>query len=110
MRLIYRFEYEGGVSAGGELTISIDDCVIGRGRIAPTISKLPELADTFDDDFDANTLVTDEYQSDDHLVGAMRRLKIALDRYRSIQVCGVPTRILMLHKASPSSDRTTAIR
>ena len=46
--LSYQFVSDGGVNAGGEMRISVDGREIGRGRIARTISKLPEMTDTLD--------------------------------------------------------------
>ncbi|WP_222560072.1 arylsulfatase [Caenibius sp. WL] len=56
-RLVYEFRYDGGRNAGGEIIIRANGQEIGRGRIARTISKPPEMTDTFDIGFDADTPV-----------------------------------------------------
>lgn len=55
--LVYDFHYDGGRNAGGEMIITANGQEIGRGRIARTISKPPEMTDTFDVGFDADTPV-----------------------------------------------------
>jgi arylsulfatase len=55
--LEYEFHYDGGRNAGGEMVIRANGQEIGRGRIARTISKPPEMTDTFDVGFDADTPV-----------------------------------------------------
>jgi arylsulfatase len=75
-KLTWRFTSDGGVNAGGLLTIEIDGREIGRGRIARTISKLPELTDTFDVGFDADTPVCDEYSEGGRFEGIIRRVDV----------------------------------
>lgn len=79
-KLTYRFVSDGGVNAGGELTISVNEQEIGRGRIARTISKLPEMTDSFDVGFDADTPVSDEYASGGHFDGVIHRVDVEFDR------------------------------
>lgn len=78
--LEYRFVSDGGINAGGEMQIRVDGREIGRGRIARTISKLPEMTDTFDIGFDADTPVSDEYADGGHFNGALRRVDVELAR------------------------------
>jgi arylsulfatase A-like enzyme len=75
--LTYRFVSDGGMNAGGELSIHVDDREIGRGRIARTISKLPEMTDTLDIGFDADTPVTDEYADQGRFEGGIRRVDVS---------------------------------
>lgn len=55
--LEYEFRHDGGRNAGGTLLIRADGREIASGRIARTISMLPELTDTLDVGFDAATPV-----------------------------------------------------
>jgi arylsulfatase len=77
-RLTYRFRSDGGINAGGELAIEVDGAEIGRGRIARTISKLPEMTDTLDIGFDADTPVCDEYRDQGRFEGEIRRVDVEL--------------------------------
>ena len=55
----FRFEYDGGINAGGTMIILADGREIGRGRIDRTVSKLPEMTDTLDIGNDADTPVVE---------------------------------------------------
>ncbi|MEZ4281547.1 MAG: arylsulfatase [Myxococcota bacterium] len=77
--LAYQFVSDGGVNAGGELIIRIDGREVGRGRIARTISKLPEMTDTFDIGFDADTPVSDAYEPPGRFDAEIRRVDVTLD-------------------------------
>ena len=79
-RLVFDFRYDGGVNAGGEMTISANGNIIGRGRIARTISKLPEMSDTLDIGFDADTPVTSDYASGGHFPGRIGKVDIAVGK------------------------------
>ncbi len=57
VKLVYEFERLEGRNAGGTLVIRANGQEIGRGEIARTISKLPEMTDTLDIGFDADTPV-----------------------------------------------------
>lgn len=59
VHLEYEFRYDGGRNAGGEMIIRANGAEIGRGKIARTISKPPEMTDTFDVGFDADTPVVE---------------------------------------------------
>ena len=74
--LSYQFVSDGGVNAGGEMRISVDGRDIGRGRIARTISKLPEMTDTLDIGFDADTPVTAEYRDGGRFNGTLNRVDV----------------------------------
>ncbi|MCB1676491.1 MAG: arylsulfatase [Halioglobus sp.] len=78
--LTYQFISDGGINAGGEMRISVDGQEIGRGRIARTISKFPELTDTLDIGFDADTAVTDDYRDGGKFNGVIKRVDITIDR------------------------------
>lgn len=78
--LRYDFTSDGGVNAGGEMRISVDGREIGHGRIERTISKLPEMTDTFDVGFDADTPVSDEYRDGGHFNGRLLRVDVDLKR------------------------------
>lgn len=78
--LRYEFVSDGGVNAGGEMRISVDGREVARGRIARTISKLPEMTDTFDIGFDADTPVSSEYQDGGHFNGSLSRVDVDLKR------------------------------
>ncbi len=78
--LRYRFVSDGGINAGGEMQISVDEKEIGRGRIARTISKLPEMTDTLDIGFDADTPVSAEYHDGGGFNGSVNRVDITIDR------------------------------
>ncbi|MBK7729113.1 MAG: arylsulfatase [Gammaproteobacteria bacterium] len=78
--LRYRFVSDGGSNAGGEMQISADDKEIGRGRILRTISKLPEMTDTMDIGFDADTPVSAEYHDGGRFNGTVKRVDITIDR------------------------------
>ncbi len=78
--LRYEFVSDGGVNAGGEMRISIDGREVGRGRITRTISKLPEMTDTFDIGFDADTPVSSEYVDGGHFNGSLYRVDVDLSR------------------------------
>lgn len=51
-----------------------------RGRIARTISKLPEMTDTLDIGFDADTSVTDDYADGGHFTGRILKVDIAVGK------------------------------
>ncbi len=76
--LSYQFVSDGGVNAGGEMRISVDGREIGRGRIARTISKLPEMTDTLDIGFDADTPVTGEYLNGGRFNGTLSRVDVSI--------------------------------
>ncbi len=78
--LEYRFVSDGGINAGGEMQIRVDGREVGRGRIARTISKLPEMTDTFDIGFDADTPVSDEYADGGRFNGVLQRVDVELAR------------------------------
>jgi arylsulfatase len=77
--LTYQFVSDGGVNAGGEMRISVDGREIGRGRIVRTISKLPEMTDTLDIGFDADTPVTGEYRDGGRFNGTLSRVDVTID-------------------------------
>lgn len=56
-QLVFRFDRQAGHNAPGMMHILLNGTEIARGPIARTISKLPELTDTFDIGFDASTSV-----------------------------------------------------
>ena len=76
--LTFDFRYDGGVNAGGEMIISANGAEIGRGRIAATISKYPEMTDTLDIGFDADTPVTSAYPMGSRFAGTIARVDIAV--------------------------------
>ena len=78
--LTYRFISDGGINAGGEMRISVDGQEIGRGRIARTISKFPELTDTLDIGFDADTPVSSDYRDEGKFSGVIQRVDVKIDR------------------------------
>lgn len=78
--LRYRFVSDGGINAGGEMQISVDEKEIGRGRIVRTISKLPEMTDTLDIGFDADTPVSAEYHDGGRFNGSVNQVDITIDR------------------------------
>ena len=57
LRLEYEFRHDGGRNAGGTMIIRANGREIGNGRIARTITLLPEMTDTLDIGFDADTPV-----------------------------------------------------
>ncbi len=57
VRLAFEFRHDGGRNAGGTMTIRADGHELASGRIARTISLLPEMTDTLDVGFDADTQV-----------------------------------------------------
>ncbi|MCC2603231.1 arylsulfatase [Sphingopyxis yananensis] len=70
------FRYDGGRNAGGEMRLLANGQEIGRGRIARTISKLPEMTDTLDIGFDADTPVTNAYTSGGRFNGEIEKVEI----------------------------------
>ena len=76
--LTYQFVSDGGVNAGGEMRIGVNGKEIGRGRIARTISKLPEMTDTLDIGFDADTPVTGEYLNGGRFNGTLSRVDVSI--------------------------------
>ena len=78
--LEYQFVSDGGVNAGGEMRIRVDGREIGRGRIARTISKLPEMTDTLDIGFDADTPVTAAYRDGGRFNGTLSRVDVSIQR------------------------------
>jgi len=59
-------------------SVSIVETRSGRGRIARTSSKLPEMTDTVDIGFDAETLVTAEYADGGHFSDTLQRVDIRI--------------------------------
>lgn len=57
--LEYDFQFDGGRNAGGVMTIRANGRQVGQGRIARTLTLLPEISDTLDVGFDADTPVVD---------------------------------------------------
>jgi arylsulfatase A-like enzyme len=78
--LLFDFRYDGGVNGGGEMIISANGREVGRGRIARTISKLPEMTDTLDIGFDADTPVTDAYAAGGRFPGSIAKVEIAVGK------------------------------
>ena len=78
--LSYQFVSDGGVNAGGEIRIGVNGREVARGRIARTISKLPEMTDTLDIGFDADTPVCTEYRDEGRFNGVLSRVDISIDR------------------------------
>jgi len=76
VRLRYDFDYDGGFNAGGLMRISVNGQEVAQGRIARTLSKLPEMTDTFDVGFDADTPVTDDYASGGRFDGDIRKIEV----------------------------------
>ena len=76
--LVFDFRYDGGVNAGGEMRIEANGQEVARGRIARTISKLPEMTDTLDIGFDADTPVTDDYGRDSRFTGRIDKIDVAI--------------------------------
>jgi len=77
--LKYQFVSDGGTNAGGKMHISVDGREIGQGRVARTISKLPEMTDTLDIGFDADTPVAPDYNDQGSFKGAVKRVDITID-------------------------------
>ena len=78
--LIFDFQYDGGINAGGEMVISANGSELARGRIPATISKYPEMTDTLDIGFDADTPVTSAYPFESRFIGDMRRVDIVVGK------------------------------
>ncbi|XHR99077.1 arylsulfatase [Sphingomonas sp. DBB INV C78] len=78
--LIFDFRYGGGINGGGEMVILANGREIGRGRIARTISKLPEMTDTLDIGFDADTPVTDDYAPGGRFTGHIAKVDVDVGR------------------------------
>ncbi|WOK36684.1 arylsulfatase [Sphingomonas sp. C3-2] len=76
--LVFEFTYDGGVNGGGEMAILSNGKEIGRGRIARTISKLPEMTDTLDIGIDADTPVTDDYALGEGFSGHIEKVEISV--------------------------------
>jgi arylsulfatase len=76
VRLRFDFDYDGGFNAGGLMRISADGRELARGRIGRTLSKLPEMTDTFDIGFDADTPVTDDYANGGRLDAGLDKVEI----------------------------------
>jgi len=76
VQLRYDFDYDGGFNAGGNLRISVNGREVASGRIARTLSKLPEMTDTFDVGFDADTPVTDDYADGGRFNGEIHRIEV----------------------------------
>ncbi|GAD51155.1 hypothetical protein NT2_23_00070 [Caenibius tardaugens NBRC 16725] len=72
----YAFVSDGGPGKGGTMTISINDRVVGSGRIEQPIVMTTELSDTFDVGFDSSTPVTDEYTLQGRFTGDIRKLEV----------------------------------
>ncbi|MFN8624756.1 MAG: arylsulfatase [Candidatus Binatia bacterium] len=75
--LRFDFDYDGGgANRGGLMRISVDGQEIARGRVEHTISKLPEMTETFDVGFDTGTTVSDEYTEQGRFNGDLRKLQV----------------------------------
>lgn len=74
----FDFDYDGGANAGGLLRISVDGREVARGRIARTLSKLPEMTDTFDVGFDADTPVSADYADGGRLGAELRKVEVQI--------------------------------
>jgi arylsulfatase A-like enzyme len=79
-RMVFDFHYDGGVNAGGEMIISVNGDKIAQGRIRRTISKLPEMSDTLDIGFDADTPVTSDYGDEGHFPGRIGKVDITVGK------------------------------
>ena len=75
VRLEFEFLHDGGRNAGGTVTIRADGREIARGRIARTISLLPEMTDTLDVGFDADTPVV-AGRASEPFSGRIRRVDV----------------------------------
>lgn len=80
VKLTFDFQYDGGINAGGEVVISANGSELARGRIPATISKYPEMTDTLDIGFDADTPVTSAYPFESRFMGDIRRVDIAVGK------------------------------
>jgi arylsulfatase A-like enzyme len=78
VQLRYDFDFDGGFNAGGTLRISIDGREVAQGRIARTLSKLPEMTDTFDVGFDADTQVSADYANGGHLDAEVSKVEVQI--------------------------------
>ncbi|OCC23438.1 arylsulfatase [Croceicoccus estronivorus] len=75
--LEFEFQKDSGFNAGGMMIIRADGKEIGRGRLPRTISKLPEMTDTFDVGFDADTPV-DEGVGSQQFGGKIDKVDVTL--------------------------------
>lgn len=76
VQLRYDFDYDGGFNAGGVMRISVNGQEVAQGRIARTLSKLPEMTDTFDIGFDADTPVSKDYTDGGRFSGEIRKVEV----------------------------------
>jgi len=75
----FDFDYDGGgINRGGLMRISINGQEVTRGRVEHTISKLPEMTETFDVGFDTGTPVSDDYTDHGRFNGDIRRVQVDL--------------------------------
>lgn len=75
-RLVFDFRYDGGVNAGGEMIVSANGAEIARGRLPATFTKYPEMTDTLDIGFDADTPVTTDYAMGAQFAGTIARVDV----------------------------------
>jgi arylsulfatase len=85
VQLRYDFDSDGGFNAGGMLRISVNGREIAQGHIARTLSKLPEMTDTFDVGFDADTPVTTEYSNGGHLDAELSRVEVQIKQPATVK-------------------------
>ena len=79
-RLEFEFLYDGGVNAGGEMVIRANGEELARGQLVATFAKYPEMTDTFDVGFDADTPVTKAYPAGARLQGEVVRLDVTVGK------------------------------
>lgn len=73
----FDFDYDGGgANRGGLIRISVNSQEVARGRVEHTISKLPEMTETFDVGFDTGTTVSDEYTNQGRFNGLIRKVQV----------------------------------
>lgn len=89
------FAYDGGVGAGGSVTLVVDGAKVGEGRIEETIPFYFSFDETLDVGVDLGTPVSEDYpQGDNVFTGTVRTVRIDLDVQSPVPADGVHHRVM----------------
>ncbi|MBC3189797.1 arylsulfatase [Pseudonocardia sp. C8] len=92
------FAYDGGVGAGGSLSLVVDGAKVGEGRIEQTIPYYFSFDETLDVGVDLGTPVSEDYPAvDNGFTGTVRTVRIDLGEETPVPANAVQQRVMTSH-------------
>ena len=89
------FAYDGGVGAGGSVTLVVDGAKVGEGRIEETIPFYFSFDETLDVGVDLGTPVSEDYPAiDNAFTGTVRTVRIDLGEQSPAPAEGLHHRVM----------------